>query len=490
MTSAVSVTPPAGTAAARAAGDAFGQPADGFAALLAMLLGTPLAAPAAPEPVAGSEAGAGDAPDRGGMPATGLPGEAASGPDARGADAAAIAIDATLVGVEEEPSRTAATPRASAGRGQPISAPGATAAATAPDAAPMDGGPLPGASDRADAAAPAARSGSPAEAAASHRAASARDAHPADPALASEPPGRAGVRAGSARPGDGLENDAIAARTFEAAGASRAVPAPGATRSAPAAEPSIVPADRAPERGGAPLAPAPEAAGAFADAASARADGPDRARDAAPASVHGAMPQPASERGAEAAPLASGGAPSTPVGDAPAVRGSGEPAAPGPATPPAAIAEHIEWLAERGGGAARVRLDPPALGELELEVRLRGRTVEVVLHASGEAARSALLAERGAVAQALAGRELRLDAFHVSAPAPEAASLGADAPGADAGLARDAREQAADQERAPAHPPVPSRSAPRAPLGAAATAAAGAVSPSFGRAPVRLDLHV
>ena len=278
-------------------------------------------------------------------------------------------------------------------------------------------------------------------------------------------------------------------RTVDAAGASRTPPAPGALPSATASEPSLAAADRAPERGLEPVAFAPEADTALADPGSARADEPGRARDAAPASLNGTMPQPVTARGAEAAPLASGAAPS--VGEAPAVRGTGESAAPGAATPPAAIAEHIEWLAERGGGTARVRLDPPALGELELEVRLRGRTVEVVLHASGEAARSALLAERGAVAQALAGRELRLDAFHVSAPATDTASLGGDAPGADAGLARDAREHAAGHERAPASPPASRRGAPRAPLGAAsAGAAAAAVPSSFGRAPVRLDLHV
>lgn len=491
MTSAVSAPSAAGPAVARAAGDALGQPADGFAALLAMLLGTPLVAPAPPEPALGAEAGSGDAPNRVDTLALAPPGEAASGPDAGGADAAATSIGATLVDVEEDPSSGATTPQGATDRSQPIAPPGAPAAAAAPDVAPRAGEPLPGARDGADAAAPAARSGSSVEEAASHLAASARDADRGDPDLASEPaaaaPGLAGARAGSARPGDGTQNDAIAVRTFAAAGASRTPPAPGAPRS----EPGIAPADRAPERGLEPVAPAPEADTALADRASVRADEPGRARDAAPASLNGAMPQPVTERGAEAAPLTSGAAPSTSVGEAPAVRGTGEPAAPGAATPPAAIAEHIEWLAERGGGAARVRLDPPALGELELEVRLRGRTVEVVLHASGEAARSALLAERGAVAQALAGRELRLDAFHVSAPAPDTASLGGDAPGADAGLARDAREQAAGHERAPANPLAPSRNAPRASLGAASTGAgAGAVPSSFGRAPARLDLHV
>ena len=153
MTSAVSVTPPAGTAAARAAGDAFGQPADGFAALLAMLLGTPLVAPAPPEPALGAEANSGDTPNRAGVPAPAPPGEAASGPDAGGAEAAATSLGATLVDVGEDASGATTTPQGAAGDGQPIAPPGARAAAAAPDAAPSASGPLPGASDRADAAA-------------------------------------------------------------------------------------------------------------------------------------------------------------------------------------------------------------------------------------------------------------------------------------------------------------------------------------------------
>ncbi len=99
------------------------------------------------------------------------------------------------------------------------------------------------------------------------------------------------------------------------------------------------------------------------------------------------------------------------------------------AVPAEAVATRIEWLAERGGGTARVRLDPPSLGEIEIEVRMRGGVAEVVLRTSERATHAMLAGERAAVTHILAARDVRVDEFsvvHESTPRSDAAASARD----------------------------------------------------------------
>jgi|GEM_PF-2943325 len=108
-------------------------------------------------------------------------------------------------------------------------------------------------------------------------------------------------------------------------------------------------------------------------------------------------------------------------------------AAPWPGTPPAAsgatvapelpmagapqeaLPVHVEWLAARGGGNARLRLHPPHLGEVQLNVRVRGTRVDVLIHAVEPAAQHAAAASRDMLGDALAQRDLRMGSFDVRA---------------------------------------------------------------------------
>lgn len=130
-----------------------------------------------------------------------------------------------------------------------------------------------------------------------------------------------------------------------------------------------------------------------------------------------AVPPLASPRAADAAsaPPEAGLGAAAAIGSTPAPAVAAAPAESVPASvAPGALADRIEWLAARGGGTARVRLDPPSLGEVELEVRLRGQSIELTLRTHGEGAHALLSAERGAIGQILASRELRLESFVVT----------------------------------------------------------------------------
>jgi len=98
-------------------------------------------------------------------------------------------------------------------------------------------------------------------------------------------------------------------------------------------------------------------------------------------------------------------------------------------TGPATLGElpgRIEWLAQRGGGAARIELDPPQLGRMDLIVRVRGNDVEVVIAAHEPAAQAAVQAQRAQLAEGLAARDLRLGQLDVT-------QAGGDAPEGDPG---------------------------------------------------------
>jgi len=62
---------------------------------------------------------------------------------------------------------------------------------------------------------------------------------------------------------------------------------------------------------------------------------------------------------------------------------------------------------------ARVQLDPPHLGRVDMTVRLRGSEVQVLIAASEPAAQAAVHAQRGHLADNLAARDLRLSQFDV-----------------------------------------------------------------------------
>ncbi len=97
-------------------------------------------------------------------------------------------------------------------------------------------------------------------------------------------------------------------------------------------------------------------------------------------------------------------------------------APPGPASsapvhaagaPEEVLPVHVEWLAARQGGNARISLHPPELGELELAVRVRGSAVDITIRAQDPAAQLAAAQSRELLEGALAGRELRIDQFEV-----------------------------------------------------------------------------
>ncbi|MDJ0847899.1 MAG: flagellar hook-length control protein FliK [Myxococcota bacterium] len=98
-------------------------------------------------------------------------------------------------------------------------------------------------------------------------------------------------------------------------------------------------------------------------------------------------------------------------------------------TPADALPVHVEWLAERGGGSARIDLHPPHLGRVEISVRVRGTDVEVAIAAPESAAQVVVNGQRDTLAEALGARELRLTHFEVGSGARDQA--GADGQGRD-----------------------------------------------------------
>jgi hypothetical protein len=127
------------------------------------------------------------------------------------------------------------------------------------------------------------------------------------------------------------------------------------------------------------------------------------------------------------------------------------PAPPAHTPPSEAVAERVQWLAERGGGTVRVQLHPASLGEIELAVRLRGGVASVAIRTRESATRGLLAGERAALTHILAARDVRIDDFAVvHEPAPRAETP------ADAGGERtprdgfaEARERGGDEARQP-----------------------------------------
>lgn len=264
-------------------------------------------------------------------------------------------------------------------------------------------------------------------------------------------------------------SDRTAPPPTDAPAAAQPAASAAAVRSAPVAAPAAGPASS--ERGGrdttrpasapgslaaAPAEATPDASGRD-PAAPARSHGGDPARDVAAAGRERGAREATSEpepvrrgdglRGAEAAPgrtpPAESSGPERAAAPTPAPVASHEPsstatspapvpagpsatapvASPGAAAPAGAPHEvlpiHVEWLAARGGGSARIQLHPPELGGVELSVQVRGNAVHVVIRADEAAAARAALDGRELLADALAGRELRVESFEVRTGARE-----------------------------------------------------------------------
>ncbi len=85
---------------------------------------------------------------------------------------------------------------------------------------------------------------------------------------------------------------------------------------------------------------------------------------------------------------------------------------------PEVLAMQVERLAEQGGGRARLRLNPPNLGELSLQVTVRGNSVDVSVVAREAAAQMIVEGGRDQLSDALASRDLRMEGFDVSHRSP------------------------------------------------------------------------
>ena len=113
------------------------------------------------------------------------------------------------------------------------------------------------------------------------------------------------------------------------------------------------------------------------------------------------------------------------------------PTAPPSGAPADVLPVHVEWLTARGGGSARLQLHPPNLGEVEVNVNVRGNAVDVVIRALEPAAQVAVAQTRELLADGLASQDLRMDQFEVRGAGDEAGSRGAGQERERAALAQD-----------------------------------------------------
>lgn len=122
-------------------------------------------------------------------------------------------------------------------------------------------------------------------------------------------------------------------------------------------------------------------------------------------------------------------------------------------TPTAELPARITWLAQQGGGTARLALHPADLGEVEVAVRVRGNSVEIQFVADDPAAQLAVSNARDNLMEALGARELRMESFQVRGSDDAASSRDfAGSPERDAGEARqEASGRDPGSEREPMH---------------------------------------
>jgi flagellar hook-length control protein FliK len=77
------------------------------------------------------------------------------------------------------------------------------------------------------------------------------------------------------------------------------------------------------------------------------------------------------------------------------------------------VARGLDALARQKGGSLVMRLDPPSLGQLRLEMQMQGGRVAVLMTAASETARSLLHDNLGSLRQALEDRGLAVDRLAV-----------------------------------------------------------------------------
>lgn len=104
-----------------------------------------------------------------------------------------------------------------------------------------------------------------------------------------------------------------------------------------------------------------------------------------------------------------------------------------PTAAPEAIAVQADWLATRGGGTARLVLNPPELGEIAIRVTVRQQSVEIVMVAQTALAHSMAEDQGDRLSQAFAHRDLRLDQFEVRRGDPSDSSGSGQFGSSDAG---------------------------------------------------------
>jgi flagellar hook-length control protein FliK len=81
------------------------------------------------------------------------------------------------------------------------------------------------------------------------------------------------------------------------------------------------------------------------------------------------------------------------------------------------VARGLETLALQRGGTLTMRLDPPSLGQLKLEMRMDGTRVTVLLTSASESARSLLRGNLGSLRLALEDRGMAVDRLAVESAA-------------------------------------------------------------------------
>jgi hypothetical protein len=158
-----------------------------------------------------------------------------------------------------------------------------------------------------------------------------------------------------------------------------------------------------------------------------------------------ALPDPLPARAPREGRASDGASPLLPISASPTAPLAADPAPlEAPARAPTEesarpVLANAVWLADQGGGRARLALSPPELGHVEIEVRVRGRRVEVHVRTEQTAAQQVVSEARDRLADALATRDLRMEEFSVNGG-------GAGAAGGDP---RQAGRDGAAQEPAP-----------------------------------------
>ena len=126
----------------------------------------------------------------------------------------------------------------------------------------------------------------------------------------------------------------------------------------------------------------------------------------------GGAPDGAANTAVGVSPSAGSNRPGSPVAQTmptstatPAPTGEGE----GPERTVSGVGRGLETLVRQRGGNLTMRLDPPSLGQLKVEMRMEGGRVAVLLTAASDSARSLLGDNLGSLRQALEDRGLAVD---------------------------------------------------------------------------------